>query len=365
MLRLSRVRSIDHVAFESGFPYDRFPSQPSVGAKDRIADASNRKSQHILIPMATQPLSDSDSINAALDLLITSQSTQDTDLSSYSSLSPCIEGSFTVLTILDADDLVDPYSSLLNQLKDVSCADAVLRHPPQPLAQALGVGLDSIQLLRERFAKNEVIARIIGCFPAVTSRDGRLEHSIIVTRQGYQQTYQFDINVWVLNTFLHGEWLCNSGIDGAILPHLSTASHGTQYMSVVVTEEMIRQLRRSAPASKALILNSSTNRLVIPVNVSDSHWCVVMAECFNHHRVVTVYNSAPHIGVSQLERQLPRVIDYIRGFHSQKVKLLSGFSSRKMAPYFQVALRTPFLIIAYLDFQARPRPIFYVNVFHH
>lgn len=51
---LSRVRSIDHVAFESGFSYDRFPSQLSVGAKDRIVDATNRDSQQISISIAKQ-----------------------------------------------------------------------------------------------------------------------------------------------------------------------------------------------------------------------------------------------------------------------------------------------------------------------
>lgn len=195
---LSRVRSIDHVAFESGFSYDRFPSQPSVGANDRIADASNRDSPQIPISMATQSsvaLSDSDLIDAALVSMITPQSTQNIDLSSYSSVSPCIEGPSTVLTIPDEDDIVNPHSLLLDQLKGVSCADAVLRHRPQPLADALGVDLRSIQLLRERLVKNEVIARIIGCFPAVTPHDGQLEHFIIVTRQGYKQTYQFDINL--------------------------------------------------------------------------------------------------------------------------------------------------------------------------
>lgn len=203
--------------------------------------------------------------------MITLQSTQNTDLSSYSSLSPRIEGSSTVLTIPDEDDIVNPHSLLLDQLKGVSCADAVLRHRPQPLADALGVDLSPIQLLRERLVKNEVIARIIGCFPAVTPHYGQLEHCIIVARQGYKQTYQFDINLWVLNTFLHGEWLCSSAVDGAILSHLPTASYRTQYVSVTATEEMIRQLRRDAPASKALVLNPSTDRLVIPINVCDTH----------------------------------------------------------------------------------------------
>lgn len=171
--------------------------------------------------------------------------------------------------------------------------------------------LNSIQLLRERLVKNEVIAKIIGCFPAVTPHDGQLEHCIIVTRQGYKQKYQFDINLWVLNTFLHGEWLRSSAVDGAILSHLPTASYGTQYVSVTATEEMIRQLRRDAPASKALVLNPSTDRLVILINVCDTHWCVAMAKCVSHYRVVTVYNSSPHIGVSQLERQLPQIINYI------------------------------------------------------
>ncbi len=153
---------------------------------------------------------------------------------------------------------MNPHSLLLDQLKGVSCADAVLRHQPQPLADAFGVDLSSIQLLRERLVKNEVIARIIGCFPAVTPHDGQLEHFIIVIRQGYKQTYQFDITLWILNTFLHGEWFCSSAVDGAILSHLPTASYGTQYVSVTAKEEMIRQLRRDVPASKALVLNPST-----------------------------------------------------------------------------------------------------------
>lgn len=277
--------------------------------------------------MATQSLialSDSDSIDAALESMITLQSTQSTDLLSYSSLSPRIKGSSTILTIPDEDDIVNPHSLLLDQLKGVSCADAVLRHRPQPLADALGVDLSSIQLLRKRLVKNEVIARIIGCFPAVTPHDGQLEHCIIVTRQGYKQTYQFDINLWVLNTFLHGEWLCSSAIDGAILSHLPTASY------ITATEEMIRQLRQDAPASKALVLNPSTDRPVIPINVCDTHWCVAIAECISHYRVVTVYNSSPHIGVLQLERQLPQIINYIIDANSLPLWTNSSWSMPKV-----------------------------------
>lgn len=42
-IALSRIYSIDYVAFKSVFSYDRFPSQLSAGIKDRIADTSNRK----------------------------------------------------------------------------------------------------------------------------------------------------------------------------------------------------------------------------------------------------------------------------------------------------------------------------------
>lgn len=124
--------------------------------------------------------------------------------------------------------------------------------------------------------------------------------------------------------------MCSSAVDGAILSYLPTASYGTQYVSVTATEEMIRQLRRDAPISKALVLNPSTDRLVIPINVSDTHWCVAMAECVSHHRVVTVYNSSPHIGVSQLERQLPQIINYIIDANSLPLWTNSSWSMPKV-----------------------------------
>lgn len=74
---------------------------------------------------------------------------------------------------------------------------------------------------------------------------------------------------------------------------------------------MIWQLRWDAPTPKALVLNLSTNRLIIPINVCDTHWCIAMAKCISNYRVVTMYNSSLYIGVLQLERQLPQIINYI------------------------------------------------------
>ena len=74
---------------------------------------------------------------------------------------------------------------------------------------------------------------------------------------------------------------------------------------------MICQLQEDAPISKALILNLSIKELVIPINVSDTHWCVVMAKCVSYHWVVTMYNLSPHIKVLQLEKQLPQIINFI------------------------------------------------------
>lgn len=59
-------------------------------------------------------LSNLDMIDTALALIITLQSTQNTDLSSYNSLLSYIKGPSTVFIISNEDDIVNPYSLLLD-----------------------------------------------------------------------------------------------------------------------------------------------------------------------------------------------------------------------------------------------------------
>lgn len=53
-------------------------------------------------------------MDVTLTLMITLQLTQKTNLSSYNSLLPRIEGSFTVLTISNKDNIVNRHSLLLD-----------------------------------------------------------------------------------------------------------------------------------------------------------------------------------------------------------------------------------------------------------
>ena len=148
---------------------------------------------------------------------------------------------------------------------------------------------------------------MIGQYPTVRSENAGFQHwKVMVSQDGV-----YDVNLWVLCTFLHGEWLCASAIDGAILPQIKVASHGIQYMSIQIGQHMLANLRQNVAVANALVLKLSTERIVIPLNVCNNHWCLAMAECVNRRRSITVYNSAPSIGIDELRRNLPWLVDCI------------------------------------------------------
>lgn len=89
-------------------------------------------------------LFNSDLIDMALTLIITLQSTQIIDLLSYYSLSSCIKKLFSIPTIPNKDDIVNLHSLLLDQLKNVSYANTILKYWSQSFINTLNVDLSLI-----------------------------------------------------------------------------------------------------------------------------------------------------------------------------------------------------------------------------
>lgn len=300
---LSRVRAIENVVFDSGFSYDRFPKKPSVGAQGRMNDAANRQ----LVPAI------SDSALASCILQGASSSVS----------SPCINP-----ISLNSSPTENELRGRLFQaeLNNVSCTDAVLKYESLSLASVLGVPITTIDRFRASLNRSEEIARIIGQYPIVRFRNGTFQHSEIVTRQHGM----FDVNLWVLCTFLHKEWLCSSAIDGAMFSHIRDADYGTQYLSIPTGQYMLDNLRQKIPVTHGLFLEPLTERIVIPLNVRNSHWCVAMAECVNQCRIVTVYNSLPSIDASELNRDLPLLVDCIVDKNPLSLWTNSSWSSQQV-----------------------------------
>lgn len=72
-IALSYICFINYIIFESRFFYNCFPSQPLIGAKNRIVNVLNKNSQQIPIFMVIQllvVLLDSDLINGVLVFII-------------------------------------------------------------------------------------------------------------------------------------------------------------------------------------------------------------------------------------------------------------------------------------------------------
>ena len=155
-------------------------------------------------------------------------------------------------------------------------------------------------------------------------------HAEIVIMKCYSDVYQYDVNLWMLNTFLQKEWLCVFAIDDAILFQFVDATSETQYVSIAMIQKIRRQMKRGVDTINALILHSFINRLMISFNVSNSHWCVVMIECVDQRCRVAMYNSAFSLNVDELQRIFFKLTDLFFANNSLSLWRDSVWDSRQI-----------------------------------
>ena len=190
---LSRVRSIDDVLFDSDFSYDRFSVNPSIDTMNRLNEIVKRQ-KLCAAQSATSAIS-----NATLEL--TSRSSPQFDLSSCNPIH-----SIFSCSIHEIDDVVSSFESdhsLLTDLTHQIIVDVVLSYKISQFAQAFDVTSKTINLFRVRLIKEEIIVRMIDQFSTMTSRDTvDFHHAEIVIMKCYSDVYQYDVNLWMLNTFL-------------------------------------------------------------------------------------------------------------------------------------------------------------------
>ena len=222
---LSRVRSIDDVLFDSDFSYDRFSVNSSIDTMNRLNEIVKRQ-KLCAAQNATSAIS-----NATLELALRSFSQFD--------LSSCINSihSISSCSIHEIDDVVSSLESdhsLLTDLTHQIIVDVVLSHKTSQLAQVFDVTSKTINLFRVRLIKEENIVRMIDQFSTMTSHDVDSHHAEIVIMKCYSDVYQYDVNLWMLNTFLQKKWLCVFAIDDAILSQFVDATSEIQYVSIAM-----------------------------------------------------------------------------------------------------------------------------------
>ena len=264
---LSRVRSIDDVLFDSDFSYDRFSVNSSIDTMNKLNEIV-KKQKLCAAQNATSAIS-----NATLKL--TFRSFSQLDLSSCN-LSSCINSIHSIFfcSIHEIDDVVSSLEFdhfLLTDLTHQIIVDVVLNHKISQLAQVFNVISKIINFFRVRLIKEKNIVKMIDQFSTMTSHDVDFHHAEIVIMKCYSDVYQYDVNLWMLNTFLQEEWLCVFAIDDAIFSQFVDAASETQYVSIAMIQKIRRQMKRDVDTINALILHSFINRLMISFNVNNFH----------------------------------------------------------------------------------------------
>ena len=277
---LSRVKDIEHVVFETDFSYDRFPSKISDTVRNRLLDSKNRqaKTSHDHLP---EPI----------------------PVGSAESIEP------------------------IELFEHLTSAEAILRCSASQVAEVAGVAIDVVSNLYDQLITHDEIALVIGQYPLLHREDETLVHAKICSRFDVH----YDINLWVLSTFLDTEWLCSSAVNG-VISRLAELTTGIQLMSSTMTFLTLQKLNQNRPVSSedVLQLNPFVDTIVFPVNLSGRHWCVAQAQCRENRRMIVVYNSLPRCDEVILKEQLPLLLDCIIQHNPSSLWAQSRWIEEKM-----------------------------------
>ena len=309
------------VFFDSDFSYNRFSVNPSIDTMNRLNEIVKRQ-KLCAAQSATSAIS-----NATLKLI--SRSSSQFDLLS------CINSIHSIFScsIHEINDVVSNLESdhfLLIDLTHQIIVDVVLSYKISQFTQAFDVTSKTIIFFRVKLIKEKNIIKMIDQFSTMTLYDVVSHHAEIVIMKCYSDVYQYDVNLWMLNTFLQKKWLCVFAIDDAILFQFVDATFETQYVSIAIIQKIRRQMKRDVDTINALILHSFINKLVISFNVSNSHWCVVMIECVDQRCRVAMYNSAFSLNVDELQRILFKLTDLFLANNSLSLWRDSVWNSRQI-----------------------------------
>ncbi|MCJ1425342.1 hypothetical protein MMC29_003230 [Sticta canariensis] len=194
-------------------------------------------------------------------------------------------------------------------LKDKTIGEAVLNNLQQVQSILPPEGWDLVTEFADKLRANDEIALMIGTLPLLYRLpSGKLS----LSKTGFRLGMNLHVDLFDFLTFMDGEWLSSTAIDG-VLAELARVSPGVQLMSSQKAYEHICKLRQdmAVESSDIIRLHPDTHTLIFPFNLSESHWAVAKAACHEDGCFLTVYNSDPNTDARLIRTELPAVMNCI------------------------------------------------------
>jgi hypothetical protein len=218
---LSRVKSIEHVAFESKFFYNHFSKKISKIVMRRIQNARTRQK----LEVQTNVLNVLESINSSQKLeCISSQ------WSKFIIIEDIIVQNTNVASFVQC-------SSIRERCLHLSLTEAIRTYLVEQINVLIDVFVDALRLFYWRLKENDAIVNVLSRYSLFHCQNDQWIHVYI----NFRLEMQFDVNAIILISLLNDQWIYSFVIVD-VLSQLIVFSEELQLLSLDLTQMICQRI---------------------------------------------------------------------------------------------------------------------------